>query len=145
MTSRREMDRRDALKLLATGAGLAALDGCAPTVRAAAVQRAGLGPAPRALFAAPPIDTVRIGFVGVGGMGSAHVQNLLKIEGCVIRAIDDIVPEKVTRMQDMVQQAGFPRPAGYSRGPTDFLRMCEEQERDLVYNATPWEWHVPIC
>lgn len=140
-----EIDRREALKLVA--AGLAALGGaaaCAPAVRAAASTPT-LGPAPGEFFAAPPLDTVRIGFVGVGGQGSAHVRNLLRIEGCVIRAVDDIVPEKVIRIQDLVEQAGFPRPAGYSRGPTDFVRMCEEQDLDLVFNATPWEWHVPIC
>ncbi|MBI2615056.1 MAG: Gfo/Idh/MocA family oxidoreductase, partial [Gemmatimonadetes bacterium] len=38
-----------------------------------------------------------------------------------------------------------PRPGGYSRGPRDFERMCDEQELDLVLTATPWEWHVPIC
>ncbi|HYJ47157.1 MAG TPA: Gfo/Idh/MocA family oxidoreductase, partial [Pyrinomonadaceae bacterium] len=32
----------------------------------------------------------------------------------------------------------------YSKGPRDFERMCETEELDLVYNATPWEWHVPI-
>ena len=23
--------------------------------------------------------------------------------------------------------------------------MCEVEELDLVYTATPWEWHVPVC
>jgi predicted dehydrogenase len=96
-------------------------------------------------FAAAPMDRVRIGFVGVGGMGSVHVENLLKIEGVELKAICDIVPEKVERAQAKVEAAGQPRPAGYSRGPRDFERMCAEMELDLVYNATPWEWHVPIC
>src|SRR5207253_11261246 len=41
-------------------------------------------------FAAPPLERVRIGFVGVGGMGSVHVNNLVRIEGVEIRAICDI-------------------------------------------------------
>lgn len=96
-------------------------------------------------LAAPPIDVVRIGFVGVGGMGTVHVENLLTLEGVQIKAICDIVPEKVTKAQDMVVAAGQPRPTGYDRGPRDFERMCAEEELDLVYTATPWEWHVPIC
>jgi len=144
-----DLDRRDALKLIAGGLGLAALGGtaaCAHTVRAASVEpRHHSGPAPERFVAAPPMDTVRIGFVGVGGMGSAHVRNLIRVEGCVIQAVGDIVPEKVSRMQDLVAEAGFHRPTGYSRGPWDFVRMCEEEDLDLVYNATPWEWHVPIC
>ncbi len=97
------------------------------------------------LFAAPPMERVRIGYVGIGGMGSVHVQNLLKIEGAEIRALCDIVPEKVERAQKWLEEAGQPKAAEYTRGNTDFVRMCENEELDLVYNATPWEWHVPIC
>src|SRR4029453_13429794 len=32
----------------------------------------------------------------------------------------------------------------FTRGPRDFERMCETEQLDLVYNATPWEFHVPI-
>jgi len=116
-----------------------------PGAALAAVPAGVAEAAPEALLAAPPIDEVRIGFVGVGGMGSMHVENLLRIEGCRIAAVCDIVPEKVTRIQDRVVEAGFPRPARYDRGERDFERMCAEEDLDLVFNATPWEWHVPIC
>jgi predicted dehydrogenase len=96
------------------------------------------------VFAAPPMERVRIGFVGVGGQGSVHVDNLLKIEGVELRAICDIVEWKVARAQDAVVAADQPRPAGYARGPRDFERMCAEQDLDLVFTATPWEWHVPV-
>jgi hypothetical protein len=42
-------------------------------------------PAPAPL-AAPPMEKVRIGFVGVGGMGMVHVENLVHIPGAEIRA-----------------------------------------------------------
>ena len=74
-----------------------------------------------------------------------HVENLLTLEGVELRAICDIVPGKVVQAQEMVVAAGQPRPAGYDRGARDFERMCAEEDLDLVYNATPWEWHVPIC
>ncbi|MBM4188025.1 MAG: Gfo/Idh/MocA family oxidoreductase [Gemmatimonadetes bacterium] len=105
---------------------------------------AGMPEQPGTLFAAPSMDRVRVGFVGVGGMGMVHVENLLAIEGVELKAIGDIVPEKVTKAQDLIVAAGQPRPTGYSRGPRDFERMCAEEDLDLVYNATPWEWHVPI-
>lgn len=91
------------------------------------------------------MNRVRVGFVGVGGMGMVHVENLLAIEGVELRAICDIVPEKVRRAQDLVAAAGQRRPTGYDRGPRDFERLCAVEELDLVYNATPWEWHVPIA
>jgi len=92
-----------------------------------------------------PIDTVRIGFVGVGSQGSAHVRNFLNIEGVEVRAVCDIVEERVTRMQRLVVEAGQAKPVGYYRGKTDFKRMCETEELDLVFTATPWNWHVPVC
>lgn len=132
-------DRRDFLKLGATaGAGLALAglsnSGCAEWLR---------GKPPE--ISAAPIDPVRIGFVGVGIQGSAHVMNLLKIEGVEICAVCDIVEEKVTRIQNLVVEAGQQKPAGYSRSETDFKRLCRRDDLDLIYNATPWRWHVPVC
>jgi predicted dehydrogenase len=133
--------RRDFLKtgaIAGIGTVLAGLDLAAP----ARAQGKGEG---RSQFKAAPIDTVRVGFVGVGGMGSSHVQNYLNIDGVQIKAICDIVPEKVERAQKWVVAAGQPEPTGYSNGPTDFKRMCETEDLDLVMTATPWEWHVPVC
>jgi len=135
MDNPRQRGRRDFLKLgVATGLG-AAIPGA---VLSADADR------PPAQFASPPMERVRIGFVGIGGMGTVHVRNLLQIEGADIRAVCDIVEDKVTRAQDLVEKAGQPRPTGYSRGPHDFERMCGDEELDLVYTATPWEWHVPV-
>jgi hypothetical protein len=91
------------------------------------------------------MERVRIGFVGVGGMGTNHVAQLLKIEGAEIRAVCDVVPEKAAHAQDLVAAAGQPRPTAYTRGPWDFKRLCERSDLDLVFTATPWEWHVPVC
>jgi hypothetical protein len=91
------------------------------------------------------IEKVKIGFVGVGNQGSSHVRNFLNIDGVEIRAICDIIPEKVARMQKWVTDAGFATPAEYSKGEYDFVRMCEEEDLDLVFTATPWKWHVPVC
>jgi hypothetical protein len=87
---------------------------------------------------APPIAKVKVGFVGVGHQGSSHVENFLRIEGVEIKAICDIIPSKVEAMQKKVTDAGFPKPKGYSKGEHDFVRMCEEEELDLVFTATPW-------
>lgn len=99
----------------------------------------------RPAAAGEPLSKVRIGYVGVGGMGTAHVGNLLKIEGAEIVAVCDIVEDRVRRAQEMCVKAGQPRPEGYSRGEEDFKRLCQRDDLDLVYTATPWEWHVPVC
>lgn len=96
-------------------------------------------------FNLPKLDKVRIGMVGVGLQGTSHVSNFLKIEGCEIVAVCDIVENRVERAQQMVVEAGFPKPDGYSKGEHDFKRLCERDDIDLVFNSTPWEWHVPVC
>ena len=135
------MDRRAFLKTTAGAvAGLAAASpGEGAPSAAVPVQRRD-GP-----FAAAPIELVRIGYVGIGGMGSAHVNNLLKVPGCRITAVCDVNPERTDWAVKTITAAGHPAPAVYNRGPRDFERLCAEADVDLVYNATPWEWHVPIC
>lgn len=133
--------RRDFLRLSLGGAAGLWLGSRARKLEGRPETSAGYGQ----LFATKPLDVVRIGFVGVGGMGSVHLQNFLNIEGVEIKAICDIVEEKVVRAQNWVEEAGFPRPRGYSRGPWDFKRMCQEEDLDLIFTATPWEWHVPVC
>lgn len=92
-----------------------------------------------------PLNKVRIGFVGVGSQGSWHVQNFLKMDNVEIKAVCDIIPEKVEKIQKWVVDAGFPKPVAYTKGEKDFIRMCETEDLDLVYTATPWNWHVPVC
>jgi predicted dehydrogenase len=141
------LDRRDFLRsTTAAGLGLAlgarGLHARGPEAQAPLPRS---GPDQQALFTAPPMETVRIGFVGVGHQGAAHVANFLRIPGVEIAAICDIVPAKVEAMQRRVVAAGRPRPAGYDRGHEDFRRMCDDMELDLVFTSTPWSWHAPVC
>ena len=130
------MDRRDFLKLSGTAVAAGAL---AARDMAAAEAQASATP-----LAAPPMETVRIGYVGIGGQGGGHVRNLVKIPGCRITAVCDIRPERTDWATKQITAAGHPPPTAFTRGPHDFERLCETADVDLVYNATPWEWHVPI-
>jgi hypothetical protein len=131
-------DRREFLKTAAAGTLGLHLAG------RSAVAAAPPPPEP-GLYAAPPLETVRIGFVGVGHQGASHVENFLRIDGVEITAICDINPAKVEQLQEVVAKAGRPRPPGFSRGPEDFRRLCDRDDVDLVFTATPWEWHAPVC
>jgi hypothetical protein len=88
---------------------------------------------------------LKIGFVGIGGRGSCLLKILLELEGVQIRSLCDIREDRVGRAQRWVTEAGQPEPSGYSRGETDFKRMCEAEDLDMVITATPWQWHVPVC
>jgi predicted dehydrogenase len=96
-------------------------------------------------FSAPPMDEVRIGFVGVGGQGTSHVENLVTMPGVRIVAVCDIDESHAANAARIIAAAGQAPPSRYTRGPTDFLRLCQTEELDLVFTATPWEWHVPVC
>ncbi|HEV8600866.1 MAG TPA: Gfo/Idh/MocA family oxidoreductase [Gemmatimonadales bacterium] len=128
-----ETSRREFLQATAAGIGITSLN-----------------PLPHRRSAAPPhlrsapINTVRIGVVGVGGQGSVHVENLLTLDGVELSALCDIVPEKVSTWQQKIVALGRPKPAAYTRGPRDFERLAAEADLDLVLTATPWEWHVPV-
>ncbi len=134
------VNRRDFLKSatlasVGTALGSLALSGCSGPARAGF----------RRIPDPEPRDLVRIGFVGVGGMGTGHVHNLLQIEGTELVAVCDVVPEHAARSQRLAVEAGRREPVAYTRGEWDFKRMCDEEDLDLVYTATPWEWHVPVC
>ena len=121
------------------------LDTAAAGLAATAAACAGQ-PAPAAVAPAPArLDTIRMGFVGVGHQGSAHVENFLRIEGVEIRAICDINPAKASAAQQLLTAAGKPAARLYTNGPRDFERLCGEEELDLVFTATPWELHAPVC
>jgi len=139
MSTIKTLDRRDFLKLGTAGVGtiLAGRLMSSPE-QAIAANKTMIG------YKAPPMDVVRIGFVGVGGQGTSHVENFLKIPGVEVKAVCDIIEERVARAQKMVEDAGQKKPEGYSRGPRDFERLCDRDDIELVFNSTPWEWHVPV-
>jgi predicted dehydrogenase len=133
--------RRDFLKAGALGGLSVAAGGFG----AAKAWAAGRNEASLASAGVRPIDLVRVGIVGLGARGTVHVRELLKLKGVEIRAVCDVVEAKVAAAQDKIVKAGKPKPEGYSRGETDFRRLCERNDLDLVLTASPWAWHVPVC
>ena len=92
-----------------------------------------------------PKDVIKVGFVGIGNMGTGHVNNLLKIEGCQVAAVCDIRPERTDWAKKAIVAAGQPEPKVYGKDENDYKRMCANEDLDLVYNAAPWRYHTPIC
>lgn len=90
-------------------------------------------------------ETVRLAIVGTGLRGRSVLNEWLAVDGVRITALCDIVPEKAARAAKMVTDAGQPMPALYTDGERDFERLVARDDIDIVYTATPWEWHVPVC
>lgn len=101
--------------------------------------------APEQLFSVAPLKKVRMALVGVGLQGTSHLRNFITIPNVEIVAICDVKPDRAAAAQKLVVEAGQPEPRLYTRSDTDFIRLCETEDIDLVFTATPWEWHVPVC
>jgi len=95
-------------------------------------------------YAAPKIDTVRIGFIGLGSRGPGAVQRMSHIEGVEIKALCDKVPERATKAQVILEKAGLPKAKEYS-GEAGWKDMVANEDLDLVYICTPWDLHTPMA
>lgn len=94
---------------------------------------------------ADPLPKVRVGCVGVGGRGTYLLGNLLDVEGVEIKAVCDTVPARVAAAQKLVTDKGRGEPAGYAQGEHDYENLCRRDDIDLVYIATPWDWHTRMA
>lgn len=95
-------------------------------------------------YAAPKIDKVRIGFVGLGMRGPGAVQRMSFIDGVEIIALCDKYPDRATKAQSILEKAGRKKAVEYS-GEEGWKAMCERPDIDLIYICTPWHLHTPIA
>jgi predicted dehydrogenase len=95
-------------------------------------------------LACPPIDTVRIAFVGLGSRGSDAVARYMYIDGVKVVALCDLLPDRVDSCQAILEKNGRPKAAAYS-GADGWKRLCERKDVDLVYVCTHWQLHTPIA
>jgi len=90
-------------------------------------------------------DVVRVGLVGCGRRGLSLLNDLLGIEKVEVRAVCDLVPAHVANAQARIEKARQPRPEGYADGERHYEALCAREDLDVVYIATPWDWHVPMA
>lgn len=96
-------------------------------------------------YAAPKLDKVRIGFIGLGMRGPGAVERMSHIEGVEIVALCDQLEDRVERMQQLLVKQGLPKAKSYSGSPDAWKAMCESPAIDLVYICTPWSLHTPMA
>ncbi|MER8034030.1 Gfo/Idh/MocA family protein [Streptomyces hydrogenans] len=132
---------------LATTGALAAGVGASPA--SAALPQAAVAP-PRRPGQKTMIDvpypahrTVRVGVIGLGNRGSGMTTGWAAVPGCTVTAVCDIRADRAKRTADGLANAGKPRPAEYGGSADAYQRMLSRDDIDLVYIATPWEFHYP--
>ena len=91
-----------------------------------------------------PLETVRIGVVGLGMRGGDAVERLTYVPGAVITALCDVVPERVAESQAVLAKRGLPAAKEYTGSEDAYKALCEQEDLDLVYVCTDWSHHVPV-
>ena len=95
-------------------------------------------------YAAPKLDTVRIGFIGLGNRGPSHVADMTRIQGVEVKALCDIRPEKTASVKKSLEGSTH-NPEVSTGGANEWKKLCERPDIDLVYIATPWALHTPMA
>ncbi len=96
-------------------------------------------------FAADPIDTVRVGFIGLGMRGPGAVQRFAHIPGTEIVALCDLDTTNISKLQDYLVANGRPKADVYAGNDSIWKQMVERDDIDLIYIATDWNNHAPMA
>jgi predicted dehydrogenase len=94
-------------------------------------------------YAAPRLERVRVGIVGIGSRGRDALPRLKVIEGVEIRALCDLRPERTAAGAKALEGSAH-RPALYSGKEDAWRQLCARDDLDVVYNCTPWHLHAPV-
>lgn len=96
-------------------------------------------------YAAPALETVRVGLVGIGSRGSGTAERLAVIEGVELKALCDVHEDRVQKAIASLQEFSDHNPDSYTGSDEAWKELCDREDIDLVYIATPWDLHAPIA
>lgn len=78
-------------------------------------------------------DRIRLGVIGTGRQGIDNMQNFMR-HGVEVAGVCDVYQPNL--------QNGLKAAGGKAKTYTDFRRLIEDKEIDVVINATPDHWHA---
>ena len=95
-------------------------------------------------YAAPPMKRVRVGLIGLGARGYGAAVRLSKIPGVELVAVCDVRTELLEYTKSEFAKYKLPMPKAFygAGGADDWKRMCERDDLDAIYSATPWHLHA---
>ena len=95
-------------------------------------------------FAAEPMESVRVGFIGLGMRGPGAVRRWCQIDGTEIIALCDINQQGIDKSQKYLTNAGRNKAVEYL-GEESWRELCEREDIDLVYIMTDWKNHANMA
>ncbi len=85
----------------------------------------------------PAGDRITLGFIGVGGMGSGHLNWFRNNPEVEILAVCDVDEERRNTARERV--------GGGCKAYNDFRRLLDRSDIDAVVISTPDHWHTLVC
>ena len=95
-------------------------------------------------YAAPKIDNVGIGIIGLGQRGPSHMKTMSRIEGVEIKALCDLIPEKAESAKKQLVNTDH-NPQLYSGSEDEWKKLCQQSDIDLVIVTTPFYMHTEMA
>lgn len=92
----------------------------------------------------PAMESVRVGFVGLGMRGPGAVERFTYIPGVEIKALCDYEKERADSCQKYLRMASMPEADVYF-GEKGYEELCKRDDINLVYIAADWLHHAPIA
>lgn len=94
-------------------------------------------------FAVPPLEKVRIGVIGLGQRGPAHVSIMKRIKGVEIKALCDLRQERAEAAVKSL--GGTAHKPVVLTGAEGWKKVCERDDIDVVMITTPWYMHAEMA
>ena len=92
-----------------------------------------------------PLEKVRVAVIGCH-RGATHASDAASMDFAELVAVCDWRIERANAVADSVaKNRGRARPQVYGGTEHIWEQMIEREDIDVVYIATPWEWHVPMA
>ena len=91
-----------------------------------------------------PLERVRVAVIGLS-RGLTHATDSSNIDFADVVAVCDIRDDRAQAAAAVCEKNTGKRPKIYSGTETIWEQMVEREDIDVVYIATPWNWHVPMC
>ena len=83
-------------------------------------------------------NRVRVGVIGIRGMGYGHIQGYSALENAEVAAVCDVDENIIAEKLQLMQEEGIPKPKTY----VDLRKLYEDKSIDAVSIATPNHWHA---
>ena len=129
----------------ALGAGPIGAAGILPDARVSLTLPRPAGQQPVHQLASRPCQRVRIGVIGAGQRGTSLMKDIVGIDFADIVAVCDLHRERAEAAAQRISTVRGSAPAVVGGSEDAWTGLVARDDLDVVYIATPWEWHVPMA